>query len=497
MENLSEEEDNRLEDSPQQQSSASSRSPSPASSAHEEEPVAPRTRRDDPAALNSPVSYSLAVQQRQAPYRASPRPPAKGYAIESVYSILCATDINAIALPPCASHLYTGGADGLVRRYAVHPMLNCSGIAANNLTMKQGGVAPPPDAKFPVLVAYWENEEYGSWANTIKDNVTFGTKNIGIADKVSVVHSLAVQSEELWGLSGTAVCPSLRHIAASITHSLVEWNDQFVHDTTRRRSNSTRLARVDECSGWTSRKRCSLGPHAHRRREISAERSLGSFYSRACTVLFSAWILKIGGNVLKEWDLNTGIALRQYKAHSGQISTIAFRPLTSSLTAPSASTQDDDMDIFANEAPHPSFPVPTSPSLSASSSTGVAASLVSKPIAANGQSTAATPDDAFDPLFDQGSDVDADGDVDDDPSHAPMTQSSLPVIPPPRNVPIVGKTSNLPELSTDVFLSTSIDGQVMIWDRRIKGEGKGGVRKLENTKNAGWCSSVRRSFCVH
>lgn len=168
-------------------------------------------------------------------------------------------------------------------------------------------------------------------------------------------------------------------------------------------------------------------------------------------------------DIAQEWDLITGLARRQYKAHTGQISTIEFRPLAPSPLAP------------------------TSPALSASSSTGVAASLVNKPV--NGRATSPKSDEPFDPLFDnQDSDVDADGDVDDEQT---ATSSTLPARPPPRNVPIVGRAKDLPELSNDVFLSTSIDGQIMIWDRRIKGDGKGGVRKLENSKNGGWCSSVR------
>ena len=220
-------EDVRMDDSPGLQQSPSpspSRSPSPASTAHEEDPdLVPQshtlaTQQEDfptparsPAEpnLNSPSSYAFAVAQRQAPYRIAATPTATKYAIESVYTILCSTQIHALALPPCASHLYAGGSDGFVRRYAIHPMLNSTGIdnpAFNNLTMKQGGSVPPaPDAKFPVLVAYWENEEPGHWVESIRENVAFGTKNVGLADKVSVVHSLAVQSEELWGLSGTAV----------------------------------------------------------------------------------------------------------------------------------------------------------------------------------------------------------------------------------------------------------------------------------------------------
>lgn len=278
MEMGSEDEDNRIEDSPREESTVpSSRSPSVLSSAHEEEGevvqrVATRSTQPDavmhfpapaparpPADLSthSPISYSLAVEQRRSLYRTPSNATPKNYAIESVYSISCSTPSHALALPPCASHLYTGGSDGLVRRYAVHPMLNCTGIdnpAFNNLTMKPGGSVPPAaDAKFPVLVAYWENEEPGTWTNTIRENAAFGTKNVGVGDKVSVVHSLAVQSEELWGLSGTAVSDTCYFLRRPLRRLLIifldaEWFDQSLHHSTRRGTNTTRFPIFDECS---------------------------------------------------------------------------------------------------------------------------------------------------------------------------------------------------------------------------------------------------------
>ena len=483
MELGSEDEDTRLEDSPREQSTVpSSRSPSVLSSAHEEElePVPTRSaqHRDvvmefptparSPAepTTNSPISYSLAVSQRQSRFRLPSNAPPKSYAIESVYSISTSTQVHALALPPCASHLYVGGADGLVRRYAIHPMLNClrsDNLPSNNLTMKPGGSVPPaPDTKFPVLVAYWENEEPGTWQNTIRENVAFGTKNVGLADRVSVVHSLAVQSEELWGLSGTAVRSSLCGGVELVADHLP-----------RRKNGSINLYTIRHDEGqirhvFPSSTNATMG---HRPNSavsvltlIEDEKSVlsGGWDHSILVCLRSLSFASPCIDIEQEWDLNTGLARRQYEAHTGQISTLEFRPLTP--------------------------PVPTSPSLSASSSTGVAASLVNNPT--NGRASSPKSDEAFDPLFDsQDSDVDADGDEDDEPT---ATSSTLPPRPPARNVPILGRAEDLPELSSDVFLSSSIDGAIMIWDRRIEGDGKGGVRRLDSSKNGGWCSSVRR-----
>lgn len=83
----------------------------------------------------------------------------------------------------------------------------------SNLSMK----APSADARQPVLVGYWENEDPGEWTNDLLGansslsqqeqaaKVKWGAK-VGPVSSQSPVYSLAVQSEELWGLSGTGVC---------------------------------------------------------------------------------------------------------------------------------------------------------------------------------------------------------------------------------------------------------------------------------------------------
>lgn len=65
------------------------------------------------------------------------------------------------------------------------------------------------------LTGYWENEDdenavqmvrkVGGDHSTVKQSNRWGPKSVGNASKVSPVYSLVVQSEELWGLSGTEV----------------------------------------------------------------------------------------------------------------------------------------------------------------------------------------------------------------------------------------------------------------------------------------------------
>lgn len=89
--------------------------------------------------------------------------------------------------------------------------------------MKQGGHEKPPgtDLRTPVLSGYWENEEIGEWTNDLLEGggggkegkegkeekekkQRWGTKNSAIHSQSSV-YSLAIHSQELWGLSGTSV----------------------------------------------------------------------------------------------------------------------------------------------------------------------------------------------------------------------------------------------------------------------------------------------------
>lgn len=71
----------------------------------------------------------------------------------------------------------------------------------------------------------------------------------------------------------------------------------------------------------------------------------------------------------------------------------------------------------------------------------------------------------------------------------------MPRGPPPTKAPILGsaEANKLGNLSNDVFMSTSINGEVMIWDRRVSDTtGDGAVRALpkSTTKGGGWCTSV-------
>lgn len=239
---------------------------------------------DDHVLLKPPAptlaEYTAAVSSRRALLRAADSAVA-GYNIESIFTIPHATHVHALAAPPCFSHIYTGmfghqrslllmwprliqvvhtgGADGFIRRYALHATLNGTGVdnpLFANLTMKLGGVpalAAGADQRAPVLTGYWENEEPGEWANDLlgagtsstssleerKTKIRWGAKVAAVGSHQSPVYSLAIQQEELWGLSGTSVSPvAERTVPLGLTFLSVVRYDQPLHDPTRRGTDS-------------------------------------------------------------------------------------------------------------------------------------------------------------------------------------------------------------------------------------------------------------------
>lgn len=144
-------------------------------------------------------AYKSRVQARHDALRASmPRyTTAQRYTFNSVYNIPQNTlQTNAIALPPCSSHLFTGGSDGYIRRYAWYASLRNY-----------------PSERHPVLRGYWENLSITAiqargllWNAAMQEDpsrIRFGPA--GIAGGATVaVHSLAVQRDEMYCLAGSA-----------------------------------------------------------------------------------------------------------------------------------------------------------------------------------------------------------------------------------------------------------------------------------------------------
>ncbi|GAA6028252.1 hypothetical protein JCM8097_006941 [Rhodosporidiobolus ruineniae] len=448
-------------------------------------PSAPASPPPPPPAPSSALPSSLADYRTRTLTRFArfhPPPaalsPSAYYSLDPVFSIPHSTNLHAFAAPPCSSHLYTAGQDGYVRRYALYPTLNGTGVdnpLVPNLTSKQGGHERPPgtDLRQPVLSAYWENEEPGEWADELLNapgagkgsgmsneerqaRVRWGPKTAALGPQ-SAVYSLAVQKYELWGLSGTSKGSinlfTIRHDEGQIRH----------------------VFRPSAAS--------SKGGHAPK----AAVSVLALDGKREQSFLSGGW----DGRIF-QWDLNTGSPTRAYNAHSSQISSLAYRPLGSSSSS-SLPGADGDAEM-ADGSGAPSGRIRTDEAASEGD--------------ADGDADADADADA-----DGEADADADGEEDDpSASSAPAASStavpgtssalnphsSLPPRPSPSSsVPLASPSSRspsdepLPELSEDVFLSTGLDGTVLLWDRRVR-EGKwGGVRRFEAGGRGGKMADVR------
>jgi transcriptional activator SPT8 len=87
------------------------------------------------------------------------------------------------------------------------------------------------------------------------------------------------------------------------------------------------------------------------------------------------------------------------------------------------------------------------------------------------------------------------------PSDARLQQLSARSLAPPKNAPPLLDASTYSTFSPDVLMTASIDGQVILWDKRSQGsKEKGGVGRLwMSEKTPPWCLSVSSSclrlFC--
>ncbi|GAA6024905.1 hypothetical protein JCM11491_005517 [Sporobolomyces phaffii] len=329
-----------------------------------------------------------------------------GRSINAVYSIPHACQVHSFATTNSPAHLYTGGQDGFVRRYNLAATLTPSADPPPNLTMKQQQhLGPPPlvpAAGTPVLAGYWENEDPPPANSSEPDPPKWGTKATANAPQ-SAVYSLAVNSTELWGLSGTSKGSinlfTIRHDQGQIRHV-------FKPDLTPPSSSSS--------SSSSPRGHAPTSPVS----VLTLDRAEKSFLS-------GGW----DGRIF-DWDLDTGKVKQAFLSNGSrrQISSISYRPTSATATT----------------TPKGQSSVPPSSSTT----------------------TTVTEDQDAEGEPDEDVEMDADGEVDD--TLAPPASSSLPAAPledPADTIPLVGGPP--PPGDDDVFLSTSLDGLVLVWDKRI------------------------------
>lgn len=202
------------------------------------------------------------------------------------------TSINTITATPDLRWVFSGGADGYIRKFNWVETANGKSM----LTVAQKHPFVDSVTKAGVLMSYWENEDSqrrslivdtcSDDANTIVAKPSLG--NDGPA--ISSVYSLAVHSEGLWLLSGLESgginLQSTRHDEGKLIHCL------------RKHTSAVSVLELSQ-----------------------DERS----------VLSGSW-----DKTVLDWDLETGKVKRSFEGSGGQISALETRPL-SSLPVPEAS----------------------------------------------------------------------------------------------------------------------------------------------------------------
>ncbi|KAJ6599320.1 WD40-repeat-containing domain protein [Mycena vulgaris] len=249
---------------------------------------------------------------------------------------------------------------------------------------------------------------------------------------LSPVYSLAMHSDALWTLAGTDV----GHINLFTTR----------HDPGR----------------------CIHVMSGHLGRPVSAlalDHDEKGFYS-------AGW-----DGAAIQWDLNTGYPVRNFTAHGAQLACVAVRPIYSGYSEPSK---------------------PDLQSSSQMTSTTLVDDASSQPQASQPTDSDAKSDASFDPLFDdeeEGEGAPAPvppsklGQFVGHPA-APNTAPPPRAIAPPKNAPPLLDAATSGGFSSDVLMTASIDGQVILWDKRAYTPGTGVGRLWMSEKTPPWCLSA-------
>ncbi|KAI6005636.1 WD40 repeat-like protein [Pisolithus albus] len=223
-----------------------------------------------------------------------------------------------------------------------------------------------------------------------------------------------------------------------------------------------------------------------------------------------------------QWDLNTGQVVRKFTAHGAQLVAIAVRPLnplTQCFSSTFSAGTAGEWDAY-----------PPSSGLRHEIRHERAPSMFSNQNLISNQPTQETDtksDTSFDPLFDD--EPDADGEVDStspmdggganqavdskkentsvsghaslavpDATFALPNQQSQQVsrpsqssaVAPPKNAPPLLNPESSAAFSPDVLMIAAIDGQVMLWDKRVNTPGRGVGRLWMSEKTPPWCVSA-------
>lgn len=388
-------------------------------------------------------SLSPARARKRALYypRGSDVPVYRTCIVEAVCAIPHPVPIHALASSHCMTHLLTGSDDGYIRDYDIFTALN----GKNFLTAPQRHHSGVVEGimKSGQLRFWWENPTPPDVSTASAEDET----------GLSPVYCLAMHSDALWALAGSDSGPislyTVRHDPGRLCHVM---------------------------SGHR-------GPVS----ALSLDHDEKGFFS-------AGW----DGDALL-WDLNTGQKVRNFTSHGAQLTGVAVRPTNAVFAEPGpavvirpesevSSTLPDEGTIASAPA---TAPQPVPPSASA------AASAPDSPSQSDG---------SFDDLFDE-PENNTQGSSTQNKSQTTANGAAGLAVPPPAqpqqpprpNFGSIAPSKNAPPLldpdtymkfSPDILLTASIDGQVILWDKRVNTPGTGVGRLWMNEKTPPWCLSA-------
>lgn len=372
------------------------------------------------------VKPETPAQKRRGLFVTNP-PFPKSYGIEPICALPHPVATDSLASSLCMTYLLTGSQDGFIRCYDFFASVNNKTF----LTAPQRahcGIAEG-NMKAGVLKFWWEN-----WAPTIGGNGTAPgsqDKNQGEEKTLSAVHSMVLQADALWGLSGTETghinLTTLRHDPGRTHHTI----------TAHTKSVSCLALQPDE-----------LG-----------------FLSGAAD-----------GDT-KQWDLNTGQMVRMYGtprisgANTQEVVSLGLRPLTPLGTATNPHSElFSGGDTAAGMLP------------SNKSGTTLGHDRDGDEDGDSGSSDGSLFGD------DSGDDDEGGG------GNQKKGASKANGVQAQNSGPNATRSSNHsnsggPMLSPDIVMTAYIDGQVLLWDRRNPSQSKP-LRLEMGEKSPPWCVSA-------
>lgn len=230
---------------------------------------------------------------------------ADSYNIYPTAAIPIQTHVNALAVSRGLKYLFLGGSDGYIRKYDLLNTLE----GKLSLTILQKHSLAESIQNAGILQSYWENE-----IPQKRSEMKLSANKTDYEPKVSPVHSLEVQSECLFILSGLQnggiTMQGVRYMEGSIAHYF------------KGRNGHNQIVNILRLNGQEDR------------------------------FLSGSWDKR-----LLEWDLQTGDIVNEFKKSRSELSSLEMRPLYSSVDVSSNVNSgkengnvDDDMDsLFGDE----------------------------------------------------------------------------------------------------------------------------------------------------